>query len=52
MCMCVYTEHTTHVLQLKNQSNPNSCIRVDDFDDNNDDDDDDAIKPQKAQNQS
>jgi len=25
------------VLQLKNQSNPNSCIRVDDFDDNNDD---------------
>lgn len=25
------------MLQLKNQSNPNSCIRVDDFDDNNDD---------------
>lgn len=35
---CITTPKTyKNVLQLKNQSNPNSCIRVDDFDDNNDD---------------
>lgn len=38
---CITTPKTyKNVLQLKNQSNPNSCIRVDDFDDNNDDVDD------------
>lgn len=35
---CITTPKTyKNVLQLKNQSNPNSCTRVDDFDDNNDD---------------